>query len=170
MEQESSSKDEQSDDEESEDEGGEKTNIAETRAFNIMLGCTYTRPFISKVTLEDEKDEPILNFDDGGRFKVVQYSRKNDKNPSTSSEGSKKKEPPPKQSLPKERPPKEPSKKDPPKKDTIKKDPPKGEPKAKAKDKDIELDIDAGDAIGKMTMRVPIKAIVKLPSQQWCVK
>lgn len=74
------------------------------------------------------------------------------------------------QSLPKTPLAKEPPKKDPPKRDNTKKDPPKGEPKPKNKDKEIELDVDAGDAIGNMTMQVPIKEITKLPSQRQHVK
>lgn len=100
----------------------------------------------------------------------TQGRMKNVKNPSTCSEESKKKEPPPKQSLPKQPPPKESSSKYLSKKDNIKKDPPKGEPKPKSKDKEIELDIDVRATIRKMTMQVPIKEIAKLSSKRWCVK
>jgi len=130
-----------------------------------MFVDTYTHPLISEVTLKDEKDEHILIIDDGGRFKGVQYSKNNEKNPSTTSEEPKKKE-----SLPMQPPPKELAKKDPPKKGNTKKDSPKGEPKKKTKDKGVELDIDVGAAIGKMTAQVPIKELSKHPSQRWQIK
>ena len=101
MERESSSEHEQSDKEESEDEeGDEQENIVESCALNIMLVGTYNHASISEVTLKQEKDEPILNVDDSGRFKGAKYSGNNDKTPSTSFEDPNKKESPPKQSPP----------------------------------------------------------------------
>lgn len=84
VEQESSFKSEQRDEEESEDEeNDEQANIVDSHAFNIMLGGTYDHPSISEVTLEEEKDKTILNVDDSGIFKGVQYSRKNKDTPTS---------------------------------------------------------------------------------------
>ena len=91
VEQESSSEDKQSDENESEDEEiNEQTNIVESKAFNILLGGSYTHLPIREVTIKEEKNEPILNVDDSGKFKGIQYSRKNnDGSPTTYKETNK---------------------------------------------------------------------------------
>lgn len=44
--------------------------------------------------------------------------------------------------------------------------PSQSEPKHKSEVKEVELDIDAGNAVGKLTMQVSIIEIVKLPTQR----
>jgi len=135
----------------------------EFKGFNIFLGGSYTHPPISEVIIKEEKREPILNANDSGRFKGVQYSRKNNnENPTTSKERNKN------DSIPKQVPHKELLPKDPPKKNLSKKfdpkkDPQKKEPTKRAKGKEVELDINLETTIGKMTVQVPLKDIVKLP-------
>lgn len=120
--------DEESEGEESEDaETDEQANLVESDIFNILLGGSYTHPPISEVTLKEENEEPILNSDSKGRFKGVQYSRKeNIKDPTTPKDPSKG-DPSPKQAPPKESLPEIPPKKDPPTKANREKDPPRKE-------------------------------------------
>lgn len=74
IEQDSSFKDEQNDEDDSDEEEVKKqANIVESEAFNILLGGSYTHPPISEATIKEEKREPILNTNDSGRFKGVQY-------------------------------------------------------------------------------------------------
>lgn len=124
VEQDSSSKDEQSDEDENNDgEVDEQTNLVEPDVFNILLGGSYTHPPISEVTFKEEKEEPILNADNSGRFKGVQYSQKDNNKDSTTSKEADKDDSIPKQVPPKESLPKDPPKKDPPKKANPKKGP-----------------------------------------------
>ena len=87
VEQDSSFEDEQSESDESDDdETNEQANLVESDIFNILLGGSYTHPPISEVKTKYGKEELILNVDaSNGRFKGVQYSRKdNNKDPTTS--------------------------------------------------------------------------------------
>lgn len=81
--------------------------------FNILLGGSCTHPPISEVTIQEEKEEPILNADSSVRFKGVQYSQKDKHKDPATSEETNKDESPPKQAPPKDVPSKNPSKKDP---------------------------------------------------------
>ena len=127
VEQDSSSDDEQSESDRSDDdETNYQTKLVESDVFNIFLGGSYTHPPISEVTIEEEKEDPILNVDDSGRFKGVQYSQKdNNKDPTTSKETNKN------DSIPKQVPHKEPLLQDPHNKDPLKRANPKKDHKNK---------------------------------------
>lgn len=164
VEQDSSFEDEHSYEDESDDEEvDEQANLVEFEAFNILLGGSYIYPPTGEVTIKEEKEEPILNIDDSGRFKGVQYSWKdNNKDFATSNEPNKD-DSIPKQVSPKETLPKDPPKRDPPKKANSKKDPKKKETIKRDKGKEVGLNIDLETTIGKMTIQVPLKEIAKLP-------
>lgn len=131
----------------------------------------HAHPPINEVTFKEEEKEPILNVDDSGRFKGVEYSRKDNNKGLTTSKEPKKYGPTPKQVSPKELLPKSPPKKDSPTKANPKKDPPRKEKTMKKeKGKEVRLNIDIETTIGKINILIPLKEIAKLPEQQQQIK